>query len=277
MSKSKSNTASALVPTPPASTSRVARTKGDAGSLRSAKTGKSANAGDALLRDGEVEDDAPSSSPASALVEPETDSLDEEFDLGEAVAAELEVVEPVKPAPHKRADEGGGDSMLSRYFREMATHHVMGPQEELATAIEVEQGEIDHWVAIFSCIPVAGFALDALERDLPVGEDALVLPFVEGFFASLGKAVVDGASPILVDAVITAGREKLLGANQAKGVVHIGRHGVLAALAAIQRQQHSAHTRSASLEGQHAAVLIVGMSGNHHQAGAGLQRVQPPR
>jgi RNA polymerase primary sigma factor len=66
--------------------------------------------------------------------------------------------------------------MLSRYFREMATHHVMGPQEELATAIEVEQGEIDHWVAIFSCIPVAGFALDALERDLPVGEDALVLP-----------------------------------------------------------------------------------------------------
>jgi RNA polymerase primary sigma factor len=177
MSKSKSNAASALVPIPPASASRVARTKGDAGPVRSSsKVGKLGDGSDALRREGEFEDDAPSSAPASALAEPETDSLDEEFNLGDAVAAELDVVEPVKAAPHKRADEGGGDSMLSRYFREMATHHVMGPQEELATAIEVEQGEIDHWVAIFSCIPVAGFALDALERDLPVGEDALVLP-----------------------------------------------------------------------------------------------------
>ena len=40
----------------------------------------------------------------------------------------------------------------------------------------MEQGEIGHWVAIFSCIPVAGFALDALERDLPVGEEKIDLP-----------------------------------------------------------------------------------------------------
>jgi len=171
MSKSKSNAASALVPTPPASASRVTRTKSkaEAAPLRS---------DDVRANDLDLEDDGiPGSSPApSALAEPEVDTLDEEFDLGDAVAAELEVVEPVKPTAQKRSDDGGGDSMLSRYFREMATHHVMGPQEELATAIAVEQGEIDHWVAIFSCIPVAGFALDALEKDLPVGEDALVLP-----------------------------------------------------------------------------------------------------
>ena len=35
-------------------------------------------------------------------------------------------------------DESGGDSMLSRYFRDMATHQVMGPDEELKAARMVE-------------------------------------------------------------------------------------------------------------------------------------------
>jgi RNA polymerase primary sigma factor len=174
MSKSKSNAASALVPTPPASASRVARakSKAEAAPLRSRDASDNVRSADEL----EEESLPRSAAGPTSLAEPEVDSLDEEFDLGDAVAADLDVVEPIKPAAQKRSDEGGGDSMLSRYFREMATHHVMGPQEELATAIEVEQGEVDHWVAIFSCIPLAGFALDALERDLPVGEDALVLP-----------------------------------------------------------------------------------------------------
>ena len=78
--------------------------------------------------------------------------------------------------------------MLSRYFREMATHQVMGQQEELATAIEVEQAEVDHWVAIFSAIPVAGSALDALERELPTGPDALELPQIPAMRKLLQKA-----------------------------------------------------------------------------------------
>ncbi len=173
MSKSKSNAASALIPTAPASASRVARSK--------SKGDSSPAAADALRSEGlDFEDDVPVSTAAdagdvAATPEPEVDALDEEFDLGDAVAADLDA-EPVKPPSQKRADDGGGDSMLSRYFREMATHHVMGPQEELETAIEVEQGEINHWVAIFSCLPVAGFALDALEADLPTGEDALDVP-----------------------------------------------------------------------------------------------------
>ena len=54
-----------------------------------------------------------------------------------------------------------------------------------------------------------------------VGEHSVVIPLVERFFARFGEAVIDGASPILIDAVIAAGREKLLGANQAESVVHI--------------------------------------------------------
>jgi RNA polymerase primary sigma factor len=186
MSKSKSNAASALIPTAPASASRVARSK--------SKVEAAPLATDELASENLdfEEDDAGAASPDPVVAaEPEVDSLDEEFDLGDAVAADLDV-EPVKPPSQKRADDGGGDSMLSRYFREMATHHVMGPQEELQTAIEVEQGEIDHWVAIFSCLPVAGFALDALEADLPTGDEALTLPQIPDLRKLLKTASQNG-------------------------------------------------------------------------------------
>ena len=58
------------------------------------------------------------------------------------------------------------DSMLSRYFRDMATHQVMGPDEELQAAQSVEQAEIDHWVALLSHVPAAEAILDQLERDI---------------------------------------------------------------------------------------------------------------
>src|ERR1043165_2838959 len=51
-------------------------------------------------------------------------------------------------------EEGGGDSMLARYFRDMAAHQVMGPDEELQTAKAVEQAEVDHWVALLSFMPI---------------------------------------------------------------------------------------------------------------------------
>jgi len=117
----------------------------------------------------------------------EPDLLEDEFDVAEAPVhvdvtdaadpVELDAPEPVKPAPTaKHLDEGGGDSMLARYFREMATHNVMGPEEELKTAMEVEKAEIDHWVAILSHLPVAEQAIDSLMLDLPTGEDAIDVP-----------------------------------------------------------------------------------------------------
>jgi len=117
---------------------------------------------------------------ATATAAPEIDVVDEEFDaeatVTEPIVNELESIAPPKPPTDKEIEEGGGDSMLARYFREMATHPVMGPEEELQTAIEVEQAEIDHWVAIFGYMPAAEYALESLERDLPTGEEALTLP-----------------------------------------------------------------------------------------------------
>ena len=70
---------------------------------------------------------------------------------------------PSKP-PAKTGDSG--DSTLSRYFRDMATHQVMGPDEELKTAKDVEASEVGFWVALLSYLPVAETLLDSLAADL---------------------------------------------------------------------------------------------------------------
>jgi RNA polymerase primary sigma factor len=104
--------------------------------------------------------------------------LEEEFELDVHHTDGSTPPEPSAPKPpsDKEIEEGGGDSMLARYFREMATHPVMGPEEELETAISVETAEIAHWTAILAFYPSADYALDSLEKDLPVGEEALDLP-----------------------------------------------------------------------------------------------------
>jgi RNA polymerase primary sigma factor len=102
------------------------------------------------------------------------DLVEDEFDLEAhalGAARESDSLAPRKAASDKEIEEGGGDSMLARYFREMATHPVMGPEEELETAIEVERAEVDHWVAILSFGPAADYALDSLEKDLPTAEE----------------------------------------------------------------------------------------------------------
>jgi len=68
-------------------------------------------------------------------------------------------------------EEGGGDSMLARYFRDMAAHQVMGPDEELQAAKSVEQAEVDHWVALLSYPPVAEHILDAVEEEVTKAND----------------------------------------------------------------------------------------------------------
>jgi len=125
-----------------------------------------------------VEEEEPADEEAAAPVEA---ALEDEFEAeveADPTGIELDI-DPSSLAPppkEKAADEGSGDSMLARYFREMATHNVMGPDEELETAIEVEQAEVNHWVAIFAHMPSAGYALDSLEADLPTGDEALDLP-----------------------------------------------------------------------------------------------------
>jgi RNA polymerase primary sigma factor len=126
--------------------------------------------------DEEAEEELAEAAPAAATAEGELVVLDEEFDFEEVVEAEPEEDEARPPAAKAKAEEGGGDSMLARYFREMATHPVMGQEEELGTAVEVERAEVEHWGAILSFIPAAEHAIDALELDLPKDDDAIDLP-----------------------------------------------------------------------------------------------------
>ncbi len=63
-------------------------------------------------------------------------------------------------------EDASTDSMLSRYFREMATHQVMGPDEELQTAQRVERAEIEHWAALLSYPPCAELVLNQLDLDI---------------------------------------------------------------------------------------------------------------
>jgi RNA polymerase primary sigma factor len=112
----------------------------------------------------------PPVSGALEVVEDEIDSAPSVDDSG------LEVAPASRSPSDREIEEGGGDSMLARYFREMATHPVMGQADELRTAIAVEQVEVDHWSAILSFHPAAEYALASLEKDLPTGDEALELP-----------------------------------------------------------------------------------------------------
>lgn len=116
--------------------------------------------------------------PGSPTAEGDLVVLEDEFDfeeVPEGVEAESED-EPRPPSAKAKAEEGGGDSMLARYFREMATHPVMGQEEELGTAVDVEKAEVEHWCTILAFIPAAEHALDTLEADLPKDEEAIDVP-----------------------------------------------------------------------------------------------------
>ena len=114
------------------------------------------------------------SGPELAATSPDEEFEVEALDVPELPGApvELESIAPPKPPTAKEIEEGGGDSMLARYFREMATHHVMGPEEELRTAMDVEGAEVDHWVAIL-LVHAGGRARARLARDTtcPIGEE----------------------------------------------------------------------------------------------------------
>jgi RNA polymerase primary sigma factor len=124
---------------------------------------------------------------ADSIAPPSSMDSDDAVDF-EAPETNIEELgdELVAPAPAaKKDEEASGDSMLSRYFREMATHAVMTHQEEIAAAVEVERCEANQWVAVFS-YPLA----------------------VEHMFATLeGDWAEHGASPEF-DAVRKAARTK---------------------------------------------------------------------
>jgi RNA polymerase primary sigma factor len=100
---------------------------------------KAATVSEAEVAKPEVEDefDAPE---ATEPPEPSKEQLEKARTEAEKALKELE-------------RQGAGDSTLSRYFREMANHRVLTPQEEIEAAKEVERLEIAYWETLFSYVP----------------------------------------------------------------------------------------------------------------------------
>ena len=154
-----------------------AAARGSAPRLRAARNEErpvAANETAPLARSSQTGALGPVQGPASSGLG-EVDLLDDDVPEETAIRARVDVRAegPVLEAPAEvvRAkdvldEDSPQNSTLARYFREMATHNVMGPDEELETARRVERTEIEHWAALFSYMPAAEHLLTALEADI---------------------------------------------------------------------------------------------------------------
>ena len=90
--------------------------------------------------------------------------------------------------PEADAPDSSQEPLLTRYFREMAPFHVMGPDEELECAKAFEQAELKQWTALLAYIPVAESILATLMRDINDAHDVEPpnLPEVEGLQKLVG-------------------------------------------------------------------------------------------
>jgi RNA polymerase primary sigma factor len=172
MGKTKGGAAAVVRTRPSRSEARLQSVQESNAKIRAGAAGEPARPSD-VHGDDDFEGSIPPIGPAgpSSAID-----LVDEFDLEAApidaqTRGDTDSLAPPKAPSDKEIEEGGGDSMLARYFREMATHPVMGADEELQTAIEVERAEIDHWTAIFAYYPAGDHALDSLEKDLPTAEE----------------------------------------------------------------------------------------------------------
>ncbi len=101
-----------------------------------------------------------------------------------------------------------------------------------------------------------------------VVEDAVMVPLRKRLLFGLREAEVDLGAPELVDAEVAVGGEKLLCADEAEGVAEVAGHDVLSAFAAGECKHRGVDAETARLVGEHPAVFVVGVSDDHHEAGA---------
>jgi RNA polymerase primary sigma factor len=137
-----------------------------------------------LLEDDSAEETAVRSRPTEladsvrgAVEEPTPEFIDLEFSSMERAPEPVARPRELPARDLRDVEEGGGDSMLARYFRDMALHPVMGPEEELDTARTVERSELDHWVALLSFAPAAEHILLTVEEYVQkAGEEEVKAP-----------------------------------------------------------------------------------------------------
>jgi len=91
------------------------------------------------------------SEPSQQDAEDPVEAADPELPT-DAALSELEN-ERSEAEASRLGSKAAGDTMLSRYFRDMATHRVLRPDEEVEAAKRVEALERAYWVALFSYAP----------------------------------------------------------------------------------------------------------------------------
>jgi RNA polymerase primary sigma factor len=173
--------------------SSLATVKGESAALRRPAQGTKATSAQALaaapaapelasvglLEDDVGEETAVRARPTEIVAdeEPQAELVDLEFASLEKAPEVVRTREVEQARELRDVEESGGDSMLARYFRDMALHPVMGPEEELQTARTVERTEVDHWVALLSFPPAAEHILVALDEEVrKAGEEEVKAP-----------------------------------------------------------------------------------------------------
>ena len=113
------------------------------------------------------------------------------------LAEEMQSPAPVEEA--KKKEDPSSDSMLSRYFRDMAMHDVMTQVQEVEAAKEVERREIKQWEAVLSFGPVFDHMVACLEGDFPdhatITELAELRKMAKGHFARVDTHEKEKAKP----------------------------------------------------------------------------------
>jgi RNA polymerase primary sigma factor len=104
--------------------------------------------------DKKVDPQKAAAAPGTPEKEDEAEEAEPDFSDEPSAEALAEAQAEAEKALKEMERQGGGDSTLSRYFREMASHRVLTPQEEIEAAKEVERLEIGYWEALFA-LPMA--------------------------------------------------------------------------------------------------------------------------
>jgi RNA polymerase primary sigma factor len=120
----------------------------------------------------EKQSDAESTTAESTATEAAITSEESFESFEEPTGAQLaEAQREMERALKDMKGKSSGDSTLSRYFREMANHPVLTPQQEVDAAKRVERLEIGYWGALFSYAPACetiGIVLEKLLGELSI-------------------------------------------------------------------------------------------------------------
>ncbi|MGE0787543.1 MAG: RNA polymerase sigma factor RpoD/SigA [Sandaracinaceae bacterium] len=127
-----------------------------------------------------------------------------EPDLKQLEDAEAEAKKALKEFER----QGGGDSTLSKYFREMAHHRVLTPQEEIEAAQEVERLEIAYWEALFA-YPAAFETVAVVVEHYVVEEPLAELATLRKLAKSATRGKLGKKSQERWDGVVSAASAKL--------------------------------------------------------------------